>query len=55
MTAFTAWGSESRPFSSSRVRAAAGTLPRVSQPVIDQSMLSLRLCTQTPPALVIAA
>ncbi|MNJ04223.1 hypothetical protein D3C73_1648760 [compost metagenome] len=38
-----------------RVSAAAGTLPRLSRPVIFQSTFLLRACTQTPLALVMAA
>ncbi|MNW04473.1 hypothetical protein D3C71_2005680 [compost metagenome] len=38
ITALAAWVSASSELRNHRVRAAAGTLPRVSQPVIFQSM-----------------
>ena len=38
-----------------KVTKAAGTLPRVSQPVIFQLIFPFLLCTNTPPALVKAA
>ncbi|MNE19631.1 hypothetical protein D3C80_1127190 [compost metagenome] len=55
ITALAAWVSVSRVLRNHRVAAAAGTLPRVSQPVIFQSMFLFLLWTQTPLALVMAA
>ncbi|MNN63606.1 hypothetical protein D3C81_1789940 [compost metagenome] len=55
MMALAAWVSASRLARNHRVRAAAGTLPRVSQPVIFQSIFLFLPWTQTPLALVMAA
>ncbi|MCY1458157.1 hypothetical protein D9M71_755150 [compost metagenome] len=55
MIAFIASGASFRLLRNHNVNATAGTLPRVSQPVIAQSMLLFFLWTRTPLDLVMAA
>ncbi|MNG06346.1 hypothetical protein D3C84_895760 [compost metagenome] len=55
MMAFIASGDVCKLLRNHNVSATAGTLPRVSQPVMAQSMFLFLRCTSTPLDLVIAA